>query len=119
MTYEVLSCDIPMQGAVSRILARGEVTLPALSPGETGKARFSLPASFAEGDVLKLEAFDRDGHRICDWSFPIRLANPYFQRHLAQVSTGLSGNTVSARNNGKEIVLKSEKVSVTSMRLRG
>lgn len=113
MTYEVLSCDIPMQGAVSRILARGEVTLPALSLGETGKARFSLPASFAEGDVLKLEAFDRDGHRICDWSFPIRLANPYFQRHLAQVSTGLSGNTVSARNNGKEIVLKSEKVSVT------
>lgn len=113
MTYEVLSCDIPMQGAVSRILARGEVTLPALSPGETGKARFSLPASFAEGDVLKLEAFDKDGHRICDWSFPIRLANPYFQRHLAQVSTGLSGNTVSARNNGKEIVLKSEKVSVT------
>lgn len=113
MTYEVLSCDIPMQGAVSRILARGEVTLPALSPGETGKARFSLPASFAEGDVLKLEAFDRGGHRICDWSFPIRLANPYFQRHLAQVSTGLSGNTVSARNNGKEIVLKSEKVSVT------
>ena len=113
MTYEVLSCDIPMQGAVSRILARGEVTLPALSPGETGKARFSLPASFAEGDVLKLEAFDRDGHRICDWSFPIRLVNPYFQRHLAQVSTGLSGNTVSARNNGKEIVLKSEKVSVT------
>lgn len=113
MTYEVLSCDIPMQGAVSRILARGEVTLPALSPGETGKARFSLPASFTEGDVLKLEAFDRDGHRICDWSFPIRLANPYFQRHLAQVSTGLSGNTVSARNNGKEIVLKSEKVSVT------
>lgn len=113
MTYEVLSCDIPMQGAVSRILARGEVTLPALSPGETGKARFSLPASFAEGDVLKLEAFDRDGHCICDWSFPIRLANPYFQRHLAQVSTDLSGNTVSARNNGKEIVLKSEKVSVT------
>lgn len=113
MTYEVLSCDIPMQGAVSRILARGEVTLPALSPGETGKARFSLPASFVEGDVLKLEAFDRDGHRICDWSFPIRLANPYFQRHLAQVFTGLSGNTVSARNNGKEIVLKSEKVSVT------
>lgn len=113
MTYEVLSCDIPMQGAVSRILARGEVTLPALSPGETGKARFSLPASFVEGDVLKLEAFDRDGHRICDWSFPIRLANPYFQRHLAQVATGLSGNTVSARNNGKEIVLKSEKVSVT------
>lgn len=113
MTYEVLSCDIPMQGAVSRILARGEVTLPALSPGETGKARFSLPASFAEGDVLKLEAFDRDGHCICDWSFPIRLANPYFQRHLAQVATGLFGNTVSARNNGKEIVLKSEKVSVT------
>lgn len=113
MTYEVLSCDIPMQGTVSRILACGEVTLPALSPGETGKARFSLPASFAEGDVLKLEAFDRDGHRICDWSFPIRLANPYFQRHLAQVSTGLSGNAVSARNNGKEIVLKSEKVSVT------
>lgn len=113
MTYEVLSCDIPMQGTVSRILACGEVTLPALSPGETGKARFSLPASFAEGDVLKLEAFDRDGHRICDWSFPIRLANPYFQRHLAQVSTGLSGNAVSACNNGKEIVLKSEKVSVT------
>lgn len=60
MTYKVLACDTPMQGAHSRVLASGEVVLSSIAPGETGKVHFSLPASFREGDILKLEAFDKE-----------------------------------------------------------
>ena len=37
-----------------KVIAEGHVQLPAITPGETGKARFTLPASFREGDVLEL-----------------------------------------------------------------
>lgn len=39
MTYEVLSCDIPMQGCFPYIGA-WQIAAPALSPGETGQLVF-------------------------------------------------------------------------------
>lgn len=60
MTYKVLSCDTPLKGVTQSVeLSHGEVTLPAIQPGETGTAHFGLPDNFHEGDVLELEAFDK------------------------------------------------------------
>ena len=60
MTYKVLSCDTPLKGVTQSVqLSHGEVTLPAIQPGETGTAHFDLPDNFHEGDVLELEAFDK------------------------------------------------------------
>lgn len=65
---------------------RRKVQLPSINPGETGTARFELPDSFRKGDVLELEAFDREGKSICNWTYPIHLAKQYFERNLAQTT---------------------------------
>lgn len=136
MEYKVLGCNTPMQGGgesvpsaegtglsavsasgegeLSSVLASGSVQLPAIAPGETGTARFALPDAFREGDVLALEAFDKEGRSICRWSYPIRLARQYFEHKLAQTPMPL--NLVEqpvAMQTSTEIVLKSERVSVT------
>ena len=63
MTYKIRTCETPLKNAMEsgKVIAEGHVQLPAIAPGETGKARFTLPASFREGDVLELEAFDKEG----------------------------------------------------------
>lgn len=59
MTYKVLSCGTPLQGnaEAGKVIAEGKVQLPSINPGETGTARFELPDSFREGDVLELGGF--------------------------------------------------------------
>ena len=115
MTYKVLSCDTPLKGVTQSVeLSHGEVTLPAIQPGETGTAHFDLPDNFHEGDVLELEAFDKNGHSICNWSYPIRLVKQYFDHKMAQSPMTLEALTkATASRNASHIVLNSAKVSVT------
>lgn len=114
MTYKVLSCPTPLQGGeAGTVLATGEVRLPSIDPGETGTARFTLPDTFREGDVLVLEAFDKEGRSICEWTYPIRLAKQYFEHKLAQtpMPLNLTEAAVATKTAG-EVVLKSSEVSV-------
>lgn len=115
MTYSVLACPTPLQGGgASVVLASGDVQLPSLNPGETGKARFALPDAFREGDVLKLEAFDKDGHSMCTWTYPIHFAKPYFERHLASTPMTLQAvRPAEAVKEDNAFTLRSEQVSVT------
>lgn len=115
MTYKVLSCDTPLKGVTQSVeLSHGEVTLPAIQPGETGTAHFDLPDNFHEGDVLELEAFDKNGHSICNWSYPIRLVKQYFDHKMAQSPMTLEAlPKATASRNASHIVLNSAKVSVT------
>ena len=115
MTYKVLSCDTPLKGVTQSVeLSHGEVTLPAIQPGETGTGHFDLPDNFHEGDVLELEAFDKNGHSICNWSYPIRLVKQYFDHKMAQSPMTLEAlPKATASRNASHIVLNSAKVSVT------
>jgi len=115
MNYKVLSCTTPLQGeGKTTVLATGAVQLPAIRPGETGTASFTLPDSFREGDVLVLEAFDKEGKSICEWSYPIRLARQYFEHKLAQTPMPLNlTEQPTATRTPDEIVLKSAGVRVT------
>lgn len=116
MTYKVKACDIPLKHVAenNRILAEGEVRLPAIAPGETGKARFALPDAFREGDVLELEAFDKEGKSICTWTYPIRLAKQYFESQMARVPMTLEMvRPATATRTDETIELKSRDVTVT------
>ena len=86
MTYKIRTCETPLKDAMEscKVIADGQVQLPAITPSVTGKARFTLPASFREGDVLELESFDTEGKSICNWTNPIRLAKQYFDHKMAQ-----------------------------------
>ncbi|MBQ9660282.1 MAG: beta-galactosidase [Bacteroidales bacterium] len=78
MGWKVLSLPTPDMQRTPSCLAAGVVTLPAIGPGETGRAHFDLPASFREGDVLELEAYGAAGDTLCTWTFPIKTAAEYF-----------------------------------------
>ena len=116
MDWRVLKCDTPLQGTVAAApvaLAEGEVTLPAIAPGETGTARFELPANFADGDVLELEAFDKEGRSNCTWSYPIRLAAQYFAHKMERTPMTLQALLrAEAVREGGSYVLRSADVSV-------
>lgn len=115
MKYKVLACHTPLQRKESEaVLATGDVQLPNINPGETGTARFNLPDSFHEGDILVLEAFDKEGQSICEWSYPIRLTKAYFKHKLSQAAiTRNHAEAAIATQTSNEIVLESKNVCVT------
>lgn len=115
MTYKVLLCNTPLQGTEGKaVLCNGYVQLPAINPGETGTARFTLPEAFRAGDVLVLEAFDKEGKQICEWSYPIRLTKQYFEHKLAQTPMALNmTEQATATQTSDAITLKSANVRVT------
>ena len=115
MTYKVLSCGTPLKGdaEAGKVIAEGKVQLPSINPGETGTARFELPDSFREGDMLELEAFDREGKSICNWTYPIHLAKQYFERNLSQTTLTPAPQKAEARQTSDAIELKSSIVSIT------
>lgn len=115
MKYKVLTCNTPLKGNAEggQIIAQGDVQLPTIAPGETGTARFNLPATFREGDVLELEAFDKEGKNICNWTYPIHLVKQYFTHKMGQTPMTLEATpTATALQTTDAIELKSEKVSV-------
>lgn len=116
MQYRVRNCETPLREAIqhSTVIAEGQVELPAIAPGETGKAHFTLPTAFREGDVLELEAFDKDGHSICNWSYPIRLVKQYFDQKMAMTPTTLEALPPAvATQTNQQIVLKSQQITIT------
>lgn len=111
MDYRVLRAPSPMQADTTSVLvAHGAVTLPDATPGETRTARFEMPKNFFDGDLLELEAYDHTGRSICTWSYPIRLAKPYFAReYKAKPSAG----TPRATRNSDKIELANDALRVT------
>lgn len=111
MNYRVLRTPSPMQADTTAFaIARGEVVLPDAAPGETRTARFELPKNFFDGDLLELEAYGPDGQSLCTWSYPIRLAKPYFAR---EYKAGKSAGTPHAERNGDKIELANDALRVT------
>lgn len=116
MTWKLLGCDTPMMCPVpqSTIIDEGQVELPAIRPGETGTARFTLPETFRQGDILQLEAFDKEGKSICEWSYPIRPAKRYYEDKLAATPATLERRTPAhVTRTSDAVTLESEHVTVS------
>ncbi len=94
MEYKVFTAPSPMTGGDSRVVATGEVRLPAIGPRETGTARMDVPDRFFQGDVLEITAWDKHGNQMCTWSWPIRYADEYTARELADVPQGGSAELI-------------------------
>lgn len=113
MQYRILQTPTPLTRRAPQQIAEGTVTLPAIRPGETGTARFALPDNFREGDVLELEAFDKEGRALCTWTYPIRLVRPYFERQFA--ATPMTADLKpqpTAEKTDSTVVLTSEKLRI-------
>lgn len=114
MTWATLSCPTPMTESEPRAVAvdSGRVTLPAIGPGETGTARFTLPADFRRADVLRLEAFDRQGHSLCTWTYPIRTARRYYEARTPRTAGTTAADGARALRTPGTVTLASRRVTV-------
>lgn len=110
MEYKVLTAPSPFNNSKEQeVIAFGEVTLPSISPGETGEARMSLPPNFFDGDILEIKAWDSNQNEICTWTWPIRYAGEYTRKQLEKANT-LGKATVS--REGDVVTLSAQNVTV-------
>ncbi|WP_320018205.1 glycoside hydrolase family 2 TIM barrel-domain containing protein [Labilibaculum manganireducens] len=125
MTYQLYKINSPLKGSKKEILGKGIVSLPQIDPGETGFAKMELPADFFDATVLEIEAFDPAGHKICNWSWPVKYAGEYFKlQHAGKTADGdvkltetdsittLEANGVSVsfnQQNGQILQVKNKK----------
>ncbi len=78
MKYRLYQAGSPWKENRQELIWEGEVILPALAPGESGTARMELPEDFFEADILELEAYDKYGKSICNWTWPVKYAAEYY-----------------------------------------
>lgn len=110
MKYRLYSTPSPLKDGVQILMAEGTVILPAINPDETGKAHMDLPANFFQADVLELEAYDKHGHSICNWTWPVKSAGQYFNTQREQ--TPVSSSATLNQQNGN-IILAANGISAT------
>lgn len=109
MKYRLYTVSSPLNGEKQQLLTEGEVKLPALEPGETGKANMILPENFFKGDVLELEAFNGQGESICNWTWPVKYADTYW---LEQSGAQPAGDAAFYKEEDGKVVLSSGDLSV-------
>ncbi len=111
MEYKVYSVDSPFQGGEQRLRAEGELIVPPLDPGETGKLRFDrLPDGFFNSDILEITGYDKFGKAICTWTWPIRYANIYA---IGSVPAMERSGAVQIAEEGDRVSLSANGITVT------
>jgi hypothetical protein len=110
MKYRLYSIPSPLKGNKQIVLSEGTVTLPSLKPGETGTAHMDLPPGFFQGDVLELEAHDKYGKTVCNWTWPVKYAKEYFE---AQHTSVKATTKATAQKSNESVVLSAGNISVT------
>lgn len=109
MNWQLSKISSPLTKSERCCIAKGEVTLPAILPGEIGKAHFSLPKNFLEGDILELEAYDQQGNPICNWTFPTKDAKHYFAEQVS--SKKRKRNAATIKVDADKIYLSAKNIS--------
>jgi hypothetical protein len=68
--WRLLDTGLPSTGP-ARELATGEQRGPAAAPGEQRTLALQLGPELARADLLEVDVFDPQGHRLRSWSWPV------------------------------------------------
>ena len=79
LKYRISKIGSPLTTVQKTVIEQGSISLPAISRGETVKVKIPVSEKFFTANVLELEAFDAAGTPVCNWSYPIQLANAYYK----------------------------------------
>jgi hypothetical protein len=112
MSYEVTTIPSPWNNEKAESIAKGNITLPPIHPGETRKVKMEVPGNFFNGDVLSITATDPHGKEIYTWTWPIKQPENYFNNKTIVLGTGAatvqkSGNTVTLSASNTSISFNS------------
>lgn len=109
MKYRLYKVSSPLGVNAQTLISEGTVQLPALAPGETGVVHMDLPSGFFQADVLELEAYDKFGASVCNWTWPVKWAKEYFETQRAGMAVTTKASVDKANGN---VVLSAKDVSV-------
>ncbi|MDE5871635.1 MAG: beta-galactosidase, partial [Muribaculaceae bacterium] len=74
--------------ATAESVGKGEVILPSIGPGETGRARLPIDDIVRSGDLMTLAALTQDGDTINVWSYPMKYADEYYNSYIKPTYKG-------------------------------
>ncbi len=109
MKYRLYTASSPLKKANLKMITEGEITLPSIKPGERGVAHMDIPDNFFQNDILELEAFDKHGKSICNWTWPVKYASEYFKTQYDKNAI----NSASIQNSEEKVVLEANGISVS------
>ncbi len=73
LEWRLLGCADPFsEQAVSKVVAQGHMSLPAIAPGGEDNVKLPLPGHWKESDILVVRAVDAVGGELMQWSWPVR-----------------------------------------------
>lgn len=111
MSYKVLTAPSPLDNnREQEVIATGAVTLPAILPKETGRARMDVPDNLFEGDILEIKAWDQHNKEICTWTWAINYTEDYTSKKIASI-TPVNDKTL-IETDGSTVTLSANDVSV-------
>lgn len=93
MNYRILSDD--------QVVSQGNVALPRIECGESGYASLSEKEDWGRGDILELVAFDNLGDTVNVWTYPMRYADEYYQKHIPAVKDMLAKASTDLKNGSQ------------------
>lgn len=109
-TMEYNLIRITPEGNATSELAKGDIPLPDIQPGEARRIQMEMPACFFEADVLSITAWDQHGREIYTWTWPIHRAADYVEKFLPRRG---NDKVASAVEEGNRITLKASGISVS------
>lgn len=109
MQFRLYQASSPLKQNKQTLITQGKISLPEIDPGETGKAKMELPANFFQGDIIELEAYDKHGDTICNWTWPVKYASEYFETQIAKEINSEKANTQNSEN---EFVIEGNGIQV-------
>ncbi len=96
-----------------RPIAEGEVTLPTIEPRCSAYAKMTLPANFAEGDILEITCCHPSGSEMVTRTYPIHRA-----RHYAPICTSTDKAAIE-QSDDQQLALTANGVRVCFDRTTG
>ncbi len=117
MKWSAYKVSSPERGGVKTLVASGDVSLPAIAPSETGRARFKLSEDFFKADVFEVEMFDSYGRSVLTRTWPVKFAADYLCE--TESNDDSAGGQAEFKESGNMATLVSPRVSVSFDRTTG
>ncbi len=115
LAYRLVSCPSPLSAEPDNlhkeVIEGGEISLPAILPGETRRVQLTLP-HLQVADVLEVDAIDYNGDTVTNLSFPVHTPEVYLERQQAMHPSTLQMEHPEARREGGEVVLSNSRATV-------
>lgn len=113
--------------STQRLIAEGNLTLPDAAPGETARARMTLPEKFFDADILEIEVFDNHGRSICNRTWPIHTAAEYFagqqlptsEKTLPEAEISKNGEQTTLSATGVQVLFNTANGCITTVKSHG